>query len=160
MYSYEKFNLRIFPWFLLILCIVFAFTELYKEAIISGALGVIFAVSYSGFNIDPEGMRYRLYDKFLWFYIGTWRPIVRPMYVTVVRIRLSNSRNSPLPFPTPGNTKQSLSYKLSIVVDDRTRFIPLVNGKREDMLTEGLRIARLLHVKLLDHTTSEKRWFE
>ncbi|HKK61712.1 MAG TPA: hypothetical protein VJ951_04080 [Bacteroidales bacterium] len=159
MYTYEKFILRIFPWFLIIVAIIFAFTELYKEAIIAGLFGIILSFSFSGFIIDPDGMRIKKYDRFLWFYIGSWKPIVNPLYITVVRIRVSNKRNSPLPFPTPDSGKGGLTFKMNLILDDKERYIALANGKRYEMLTEGIKIARLLKIKLLDHTTSKKKWY-
>ncbi len=158
MYTYEKFNIQLLPWFALILAIVFLFSKMYMEAGVSGAIALLFCISYTGFNIDPLRGRIRQYDRFLWFYIGNWRPIPTPLYVSVVRIRLSSKRVSPLPLPAPETGKSSRTYKLNIVVEGPERYISLTHGKRLEMLEVGLKIARMLHVRLLDQTTSEKRW--
>ncbi|MEX0981134.1 MAG: hypothetical protein WD577_12165 [Bacteroidales bacterium] len=158
MYTYEKFNIQLLPWFALILAILFLFSGMYKEAGISGAIALLFCVSYRGFKIDIQKGLIRQYDRFLWFYIGSWRPIPPPLYVSVVRIRLSSRRVSPMPLPAPETGKSSRTYKLRIVVEGPERYISLTHGNRLEMLEEGLKIARLLHVRLLDQTTSEKRW--
>ncbi|MEX0987239.1 MAG: hypothetical protein WD052_07155 [Bacteroidales bacterium] len=158
MYTYEKFNIRLFPWFLLILGIIFTLSKMYIEAGISGSIGAISAISFSGFNIDAEKSLIRKYDRFLWFYIGGWREIPKPLYVTVVRIKLSGRRVSPLPLPMPESGKASRAYKLNLVVDGKERYISLTYGNRLAMLEEGMKIAKILNIRLLDHTTSEKQW--
>lgn len=158
MYTYERFSLQLVPWFALILGIVFLIAGMYLEAAVATAIGLPLCISYRGFNIDPQKNLVRKYDRFLMLYIGGWRPIPSPLYVSVVRIRLSSRRITPMPFPTPESGRSARTYRLSIVVDSRERYISLTNGKRPEMLEEGLKIARLLQVKLLDHTTSEKRW--
>lgn len=158
MYSYEKFAIRLFPLFLLILGIFFTFTAMYIEAGIAGTIGAIFSLSFTGFKIDANKRLIRQYDRFLWFYLGKWKPYPTPLYVTVVRIKLSGRKDQPLPLALPGDGKSALSYKLNLVVESKERYISLARGKRLAMLDEGLKIARLLNIKLLDHTTSEKRW--
>jgi len=158
MYTYEKFNVRLFPWFLLVIAVVFTFSGMYIGAAISGIPGAVTAFSWTGFNIDPETKRIRQFDRFTWFYIGSWKPIPQPLYVTVVRIRVSGVRNLPIPMATAQEGSSSTTYKLNLVINSRERYIPLARGKRMIMLEEGLKIAKLLNIRLLDHTTSEKHW--
>jgi hypothetical protein len=158
MYTYEKFTLRLFPWALMLLGIIFTFTGMYIEGGIFGTLGVLLSFSFTGFNIDPVNNQIRQYDRFLWFYLGKWRPFPPALYVSVVRIKLSGRRSLPLPMPVAGEGKSISSYKLNLVVDGKERYISLARGKRIAMLDEGLKIARILNIKLLDHSTSEKRW--
>jgi hypothetical protein len=146
------------PWFLFILGIIFAFSGMQLEAVILISAGVVFGISFTGFNIDAKQLLIRQYDRFLWFYIGSWRPIPPPLYISVVRIKLSTRHISPFPLPMPEPGKSSRSYKLNLVVAGDQRFISLTRGNRLEMLNEGLKIARLLNIKLLDHTTSEKHW--
>jgi hypothetical protein len=47
---------------------------------------------------------------------------------------------------------------MNLVVAGKERYIALTRGSKQEMLEEGLKIARTLNIKLLDHTTSEKRW--
>jgi hypothetical protein len=159
MYTYEKFNLRLFPLFLLIIGTGFTITGNFIEGGIFGTFGAIFTISFKGFQIDPQKNLIRKYDRFYWVYLGKWQKFPPPLYVTVVRIKLNNSRNSPLPMPSAGNSKPSKSHKMNLVVDGKERYIPLTYGKRNKMLEEGLKIARTLNIKLLDHTTIEKVWF-
>lgn len=159
MYTYEKFNFRIFPAFLLIIGTALTISGLFVQGGILGTFGALFFISYKGFKIDPHKNLIRKYDRFYWLYFGKWQKIPPPMYVTVVRIKLSSGRNSPLPLPSAGNSKPSKSYKMNLVVDGKERYIPLTYGNREKMLEEGLKIARTLKIKLLDHTTIEKIWF-
>ncbi|MCF8225812.1 MAG: hypothetical protein K9J30_08025 [Bacteroidales bacterium] len=158
MYTYEKFNVRLFPWFLLVLGMAFTFSGMYLEAGILGTLGALLAISFTGFSIDAERMMVRRFDRFLWVYIGNWKPIEKPLYVTVVRIKLSGRRNTPLPIPTAGMGKDARAYKLNLVIEGKARYIPLAIGNRIEMLEAGLEIARLLNIKLLDHTSHEKKW--
>lgn len=158
MYTYEKFNLRLFSWFLLFIGIVFTFSGMYTEAALFGTPGALTAISFTGFNIDPEKMLIRKYDRFLWFYFGKWHPIYAPAYVTVVRVMLSGKRMMPMPLVAPDTGRSTRSYKINLVVNTSERFIPLAYGNRLIMLEEGLKIAKTLNIKLLDHTTSEKRW--
>ncbi len=158
MYTYEKFTVRLFPWFTLILGIFFAATGFYIQSAIFGTFGAFFSISFTGFNIDPEKKVIRQYDRFLWFYYGKWRSYPSPLYVTVVRIKLSGRRVNPLPIAMPGEGKSARSYKLNLVVDGKERYISLAHGNRMEMLEEGLKIARTLNIRFLDHSTSEKRW--
>lgn len=158
MYTYEKFNLRLVPPFLVIIGTLFIATKMYIQGGLLGTIGALFSISFKGFSIDPEKMTIRHYDRFLWFSFGAWKPIPAPQYVTVVRIKLSSRRDGAIPLVLPSEGKSSVSYKMNLVVNSKERYLPLARGNRLDMLEEGLKIARLLNVKLLDHTTCEKRW--
>jgi len=158
MYTFEKFNLRLFPLFLLIIGTGFTIAGNYIEGGIFGTFGAIFSVSFKGFQIDPNKRLIRKYDRFLWFYLGKWEALSTPLYVTVVRIKISGQRNTPLPLPTSGTGASTKSYKMNLVVDGNERFVPLTHGNRKTMLDEGLKLARTLNIKLLDHTTIEKQW--
>ena len=63
-----------------------------------------------------------------------------------------------MPLIAPETGRASRSYKMNLVVNTHERFIPLAYGSRLNMLGEGMKIARLLDIKFLDHSTSEKRW--
>ena len=158
MYSYEKFNPRIFPIFMLIISIPFLLSKMYIEAGVTGTFGAVFSVSFIGFNIDCKQHRIRQYDRFLWFYIGRWREFPTPLYVTVVRIKVGGRRNNPLPLALPGEGRSARTYKLSLIVDGKERFISLTRGPKDKMISEGIKLARALNIKMLDHTTSEKHW--
>ena len=158
MYTFERFNFRLFSWFLMVLGFGLALSGMYLESAIFGMPGALTAVSFTGFNIDSEKKRYRKYDRFLWVYIGAWHPLPDPSYVTVVRVKLSGRRISPLPLATAQEGRSSRTYKMNLVVNSKERYIPLVYGKRTELLNEGLKIATLLGIKLLDHTTAEKHW--
>lgn len=158
MYTFEKFNLRLFPLFLLVIGTVFIFSEMYIEGGVAGTFGALFSISFKGFNIDAKNMLIRHYDRFLWFYVGRWHPIPKPLYITVVRIRLSGKRNNPLPLVTPGTGTSAKAYKMNLVIESKERYISLTYGSKVKMLEEGLKISVLLNIKMLDHSTSEKKW--
>lgn len=143
---------------MLIISIPFLLSKMYVEAGICGTFGALFAISFVGFKIDCKLHKIQQYDRFLWFYFGRWRTFSQPLYVTVVRIKVGGRRNSPLPLALPGEGAAARTYKLNLVVDGKERYISLAMGKRDQMLNEGLKLARALNIKLLDHTTSEKRW--
>jgi len=160
MYSYEKYNLRLFPWFLVILAVVFLFMGMYTEAAIAGTPGGLLILSWKGINIDAGNQTFRKFDRFLWFYVGKWHKLPTPLYVTVVRVNLSASRNSAIPFVTPQEGKSAISFKINLVIDSHQRFIPIARGNRTRMLEEAWKIANLLDIRLLDHTTSDKVWLK
>ena len=157
-HTFERFHFRIFPWFLLLVGLGLTISGNYIGAIIVGSPGGLLAISFKGFRIDPEKRRIQHFDRFLWLRLGAWKAFSTPQYVTVVRIKVRASRTAPAGLITPGDNTPSRSYKLNLVVDGKERFVPLARGKRYEMLTEGLQIARILGVKLSDHTTTETRW--
>ncbi len=158
MYTFERFNVRLFSWFLLLVGTILSLSGMYLEGALFGTPGALTAISFTGFNIDAEKSRFRKYDRFLWVYIGSWHPIPEPMYVTVVRVKLSGRRLSPLPMATADEGRSTRTYKMNLVVNGKERYIPLTYGKRTELLNEGMKIAALLNIRLLDHTTSEKHW--
>lgn len=158
MYTYEKFNFRPFPWLLLILGIIFTFSERYIEAGILGTLGAFLAISFKGYSIDPKKRAIRKYDRFLWFYFGTWKPFSNPLYLTIVSIKISGRKSAPALLVAPGNDTSIKSYKINLIVDGKERYVPLMRGKRLLLIKEGKKIAQMLNIRLLDHTTSEKEW--
>ena len=158
MYTYEKFNLRLFPWFLLLVSIYLSISGNYIEAGIFATPGGIFAISFKGFKIDPENKRIRHYDRFLWFYFGKWIEYPKPQYVTVASIKLGVKRNLPLAIISPQSGKSAQSYKMNLVVEGKLRFIPLTRGNREKLIEEALIIGRLLGIRVLDYTSHEKQW--
>ena len=158
MYTYEKFNLRLMAWFLLLLGIIFTISGMYREAALFGTPGGLLAISFKGFKIDAANGRIKHYDRFLWFYFGRWQEYPPPKYVTIVSIKLSGKRNTPIPFVVPAGGKASQSYKMNLVVEGKQRFIPLTRGNREKLLEEAMSIGKLLDIRVLDHTSCEKRW--
>ena len=158
MYTYEKYNLQLFPWFLVLVGAGLAVAGMYTEAALFGTPGALTCISFKGLNVDPETRRIRQYNRFLWFYFGKWVPFSSPLYVTVVRIKLSSSRVAPLPFLVLPQGKSASSYKMNLVVDGPERYYSLTYGQRHTMMEEALKIARLLGVKVLDYTTHKKQW--
>jgi len=158
MYTYEKFNIRLMPWFLVLMGIIFTITGMYTEALIFGTPGGLFVISFKGFKIDAEKKRIRLYDRFLWFYFGKWKPYPTPQYVTVVSIKLSAKRSQSVAIVAPIGGKPSQTYKMNLVIEGKQRFIPLTYGNREKMLKEALLKGELLDIRVLDYTAHEKQW--
>ncbi|MDX1314868.1 MAG: hypothetical protein R3356_05145, partial [Eudoraea sp.] len=158
MYTYEKFNVRLMPWFLLLLGIVFTLTGQYIEAAIFGTPGGLFAISFKGFKIDAVNKRIRHYDRFLWFYFGRWQYYPEPMYVTVVSIKLGAKRNAPIAFVVPEGGKASQAYKMNLVVDGKQRYIALTRGSRSKLIEEAMKIGELLDIRVLDYTCHDKKW--
>jgi len=157
MYTYEKFNIRLMPWFLVLMGISFTVTGMYTEALIFGTPGGLLAISFKGVKIDPEKKRIKHYDRFLWFYFGKWIPYPTPQYVTVVSVKLSAKRNS-VAIIAPVGGKPSQTYKMNLVVEGKQRFIPLTRGNREKLLKEAMIIGELLDIRVLDYTAHEKQW--
>ncbi len=131
---------------------------MYIEAAIFATPGGLFAISFKGFKIDTKNKRIRHYDRFLWFYFGKWIDYPTPQYITVVSIKLSARRNSSIAIITPQSGKSAQSYKMNLVVEGKTRFIPLTRGNRTKLIEEALIIGRLLEIRVLDYTSHEKHW--
>lgn len=158
MYTYEKYNLRMFSFLMVLAAGIFIAYNEYIGAGICLILGVLLLFSYQGIIIDPGSMRYLKYDRFLRFRIGRWEKLSRPSYVTIVRINLSNMRNLPSPLIPPDNSKYSKSYKVNLVVEGTERYVNICRGPLEKMVAEALRLGKILGVRVLDYTTHEKKW--
>ena len=158
MYTYEKFNIRLMAWFLLLLGVFFTISGMYIEAATFGTPGGLFAISFKGFKIDATNKRIKHYDRFLWFYFGRWQSYPQPQYVTVVSIKLGSIRNASIAMVMPEGGKSSQSYKMNLIVEGKQRFIALARGDRKKLLKEAMIIGKLLDIKVLDYTSHEKLW--
>ena len=67
MYIYEEYNFRIISLAMAVMAFIFAVYAEFIGAGISLVLGILLSFSYQGVLIDPEGMRYLKYDRFLRF---------------------------------------------------------------------------------------------
>jgi hypothetical protein len=159
-YKYEKYSFRIITPLLALIAFVFLGNGGYIVASIIFLLGALTAFSYQGVIIDPEKKRYMKYDRFLHFRIGGWRPLTTPSYVTLVRINLSNARNAPAPFVMPQGQKDARAFKVNLVVEGDERYISICRGTLEKMTREALRLGGVLQLRVLDFTTSEKKWIK
>lgn len=157
-YSYERYNFRIFTLLMVLMTFIFLFNTEYIGGGVSFTLGVLLSFSYQGTLIDPERQRYLKYDRFLWIKIGQWKSFSKPSYVTIVRINLSSSRNMPSPMVLPDDRKEAKSYKINLVVEGDERYINICRGSLTAMTQEALRLGRHLGLRVLDFTTSEKKW--
>jgi len=158
MYKYEKYNFRIFSLLLAVMTFIFAVYAEFIGASISLILGILLSFSYQGILVDPQGMRFLKYDRFLWFKIGRWEPLSTPTYVTVVRINLSSRRTSASPIVMPEDKKESRAYKVNLVVEGDERYVSICRGSLEKMTPEALRLGKTLALRVLDYTTHEKKW--
>jgi len=78
--------------------------------------------------------------------------------VTIVRINLSSSRNLPAPMVLPDDKKGAKSFKVNLVVEGKERYINICRGAKEVMTEEALKLGTHLGLRVLDFTTSEKKW--
>jgi hypothetical protein len=157
-YTYEKYSFRIFTLLLALLTFIFLFSSAFFGGAVCILLGVLLSISYQGIQIDPIKKQYLKYDRFLKFRIGAWKSYSKPSYVTIVRINLSGNRNSPAPMVLPDNRKDAKSFKVNLVVEGRERFINVCRGAKEEMIVEALKLGTHLGIRVLDFTTSEKKW--
>ncbi|RPI44018.1 MAG: hypothetical protein EHM46_03370 [Bacteroidetes bacterium] len=147
-----------FPFLMGLVAAIFIAYNEYTGAGISALLGILMLFSYQGIIVDRETMRYLKYDRFLRFRIGRWEPLSPPSYVTVVRINLSSMRNLPSPLVLPDNSKNAKSYKVNLVVEGAERYVNICRGPLDEMVSEALRLGKILEVRVLDFTTHEKKW--
>jgi len=158
MYVYEKYNFRVISLLTALLCIPLIIRGEYLLALIPGLIAIFTSISKTGIHIDKDKKRYRKYDSFSGIYFGRWKTLPQPEYVTLVRVILSNQRKQPTPVIVPEHTGGVRSYRVNLVVDDEDRYIPVCRGSREDMTREALKLGRILDIRVLDYSTSEKKW--
>ena len=158
MYIYEKYNFRIVTLILGLLGFIFIMYKEYIGAIISAALAVLLAYSYTGVKIDAVNERYMKYDRFVRFHIGRWETLPKPNYVTLVRINLSSLRTLPAPMVMPENKKGAKAFKVNLVVEGDMRFVSICRGSLDRMTEEALKLGRELDIRVLDYTTHDKKW--
>ena len=158
LYQYEKYNFRIITPLLVLIALTFLFNGEYIVASISFVLAGLSAFSYQGVIIDLSGHRFKKYDRFLKFRIGSWKTLSKPSYVTIVRIKLSNRRTAPSPLVAPEDKKGARSFKVNLVVEGDERYIPVCHGSLEKMTGEALCLGKHLQLRVLDYTTHEKKW--
>jgi hypothetical protein len=157
MYTFERYNFRTITLLLATLVVVFLVYSEFIGASVAIALGILVTFSYQGIIIDAAQKKYLKYDRFMWIKIGRWTPLPTPSYVTIVRINLSSNRNLPTPL-VPPDTKSARSYKVNLVVEGDQRYVAVCRGSRDEMTHEALRLGQLLHIRVLDYTTHEKKW--
>lgn len=158
MYSYEKYNFRLFTPLLGLMVIIFAVYKEYIGSAVSLCFTIISAFSYQGILIDAEKQRYMKYDRLLRIRIGRWEPYSTPSYVTLVRINLSSQRTMPSPLALPDRSKSAKAFKVNLVVEGRERYISICRGRLEPMKAEALRLGKHLGIRVLDYSTHEKEW--
>jgi hypothetical protein len=157
-YRYEKYVFRVVTPLMALATIIFLIYAAYLGAAITFVLGILFVFSYQGVVIDAGDKRYMKYDRFLSFKIGSWEELPTPSYVTVVRINLSSRRTAPSPIVVPQDKQGARAFKVNLVVEGDKRFISICRGSRELMKEEALRLGEHLGIRVLDYTTSEKKW--
>lgn len=157
-YTYEKYSFRIFTLLMVLMAFIFMFNSEFIGGAICILLGVLLSISYQGIKIDPAKKQYLKYDRFLWFRIGGWKSYSKPSYVTIVRINLSSSRNLPAPMVLPDDKKGAKSFKVNLVVEGKQRYINICRGAKDAMTEEALKLGTYLGLRVLDFTTSEKKW--
>jgi len=157
-YRYEKYNFRMFtPLMILIAVILLIYAE-YLGAAIAFLLGALLVISYQGILIDLVNKKYLKYDRFLSWKIGRWETLSTPSYVTIVRIKLSSNRTGPTPIVVPQDKQGARAFKVNLVVEGDVRFISICRGSRDRMVKEALTLGSYLGIRVLDYTTSEKKW--
>jgi len=157
-YTYEKYSFRIFTLLMVFMTFVFLVNSVFFGGAIALMLSILLSISYQGVSIDPVKQVYLKYDRFLWFRIGGWKSYSKPSYVTIVRINLSSSRNLPAPMLLPDDKKGAKSFKVNLVVEGKERYINVCRGAKEKMTVEALKLGTHLGLRVLDFTTSEKKW--
>jgi hypothetical protein len=158
MYSYEKYNFRMFTLLFLLIAIIFLVYLEFIAAAVSLILAILVTFSYQGILIDTGSAQYLKYNRILWIRFGRWLPLSTPSYVTIVRINLSSQRTVPSPLALPDDKKNAKSYKVNLVVEGDERYIPICRGPLEKMTREALRLGKNLNIRVLDYSTHEKKW--
>ena len=159
-YRYEKYYFRMFTPLMALMTLIFVIYAEYIGASISFVLGVLLVFSYQGILIDAVNKRYLKYDRFLSWKIGHWAELSNPSYVTIVRINLSSNRIGPTPIVVPQDKKGARAFKVNLVVEGDERFVSICRGSHDRMMEEALTLGSHLGIRVLDYTTSEKKWIQ
>ncbi len=157
-YRYEKYYFRMFTPLMILMTVIFLIYAEYLGATITFVLGTLLVFSFQGILIDTEKKLFMKYDRFLSLKIGRWETLSTPSYVTIVRINLSSRRTAPSPIVVPQDKQGARAFKVNLVVKGDERFVSICQGSREKMTEEALRLGRYLGIRVLDYTTSEKKW--
>ncbi|PID91288.1 MAG: hypothetical protein CSA96_09160 [Bacteroidetes bacterium] len=158
MFVYEKYNFRVAVIAPAIMLVMFLSYKAYIGALVCAALVFLLSWSFSGIIIDAGQMRYIRYDRFLSFKIGNWKPLSKPTYVSLVRIKLSSDRTTAGPMIIPEEGKSTRTYRVNLVVDGPKRYIKICRGKKDEMTQVALELGRRLGLRVLDISTPEKQW--
>ena len=157
-YRYEKFHFRMFTPLMALIMVLYLIEAEYLGAAITFTLGALLLFTYQGILIDAANKKYLKYDRFLTWKIGRWEELSKPSYVTIVRINLSSRRSAPSPIVVPQDKKGARAFKVNLVVEGDERFISICRGSRDHMVEEALKLGSHLGIRVLDYTTSEKKW--
>lgn len=141
-----------------LMTLIFLIYAEYLGASISFVLGTLLVFSYQGILIDAVNKKYLKYDRFLSWKIGRWESLSNPSYVTIVRINLSSRRTAPSPIVIPQDKQGARAFKVNLVVEGDERFVSICRGSRDRMVEEALKLGSHLGIRVLDYTTSEKKW--
>lgn len=56
-------------------------------------------------------------------------------------------------------SSKNYTYQLNLIVDDpKIRKLRIISGKRNKVISEGLKLGEFLNLKVLDVTTFDKKW--
>jgi len=157
-YRYEKYYFRMFTPLMILITVIFLIYAEYLGATITFVLGFLLVFSYQGILIDAEKKLYMKYDRFLSWKVGQWEVLSNPSYVTIVRINLSSRRTAPSPIVVPQDKQGARAFKVNLVVEGDERFVSICRGSRDRMMEEALKLGSHLGIRVLDYTTSEKKW--
>ena len=157
-YRYEKYYFRMFTPLMILITVIFLIYAQYLGATITFVLGTLLVFSFQGILIDTEKKLYMKYDRFLSLKVGRWETLSTPSYVTIVRINLSSRRTAPSPIVVPQDKQGARAFKVNLVVEGDERFVSICQGSRERMMEEALRLGQYLGIRVLDYTTSKKKW--
>lgn len=157
-FKYERFHFRMFTPLMALMAVIFLIYAEYIGATISIILGILLVFTYQGILVDSREKRYLKYDRLLSLKIGRWEALPKPSYVTIVRINLSSRRTAPSPIVVPQDKQDARAFKVNLVVEGDQRFISICRGSQVLMVKEALRLGEYLGVRVLDYTTSEKKW--
>jgi hypothetical protein len=67
-------------------------------------------------------------------------------------------RSAASPIVIPQDKQGARAFKVNLVVEGDERFISICRGSQEAMVKEALSLGEYLSIRVLDYTTSEKKW--
>lgn len=150
-----KFNF-LSPSFLLVGSIFAVYSKILPAGI-SFLLGLVFLISYHGIRIDPTNKKMQKFNRILWIRFGEWSTIQPIQYLTINRYNIRGSQAAYLAGSERGSTV-SKSYKVNMVYEGKNLYVTILKGNKEKMITEALKLGKVLNCRVLDYSSHEKKW--
>lgn len=145
----------------LIIDIVLWSMQLYALGAVASVLTIVISIQPSGFIFDKENNRVKIVKGYLSLRSGKWKKLPEIKYVSLLRVKHIDNLHQTNPTLYSPKTTRSSNYMVNLIIKEtwqRERPVRLMKTSKETAITEGLKLAEYLDLRVLDQTTHEKHW--